>query len=135
MSRKNGELKLLFLQNSIAELEALTTYIETNSNLLDIEYREAHSEGEAHQLIKDWKPTTIIVDAYLEEGDSLGFLDTCRESIAPVVMTSSHYSRNLEEAALEHGAEAYLPVNEDPDDIEQFFEEISKISSDAPVEH
>jgi len=93
----------------------------------------AESGSIAGQIMKDWTPTVVILDAHLEDANSFELLRGMSETHASVVVTSSHFSKDIEKSSVERGASAYVVASEDHDALEQLLEIVVELSAPQEV--
>jgi len=103
--------------------------------LVDIQCEFVSSAVEALERLGSFKPNVIMVDAYISDMNCLDFLDLCRDGLAPLIITSQHPSSSLCESVLSHGASAFVPKTEDPDELEAVLEKIIRIAVEGPLTH
>ena len=100
-----------------------------------VECEHAGTAEVAFELMRCWRPSVVLLDAFLPDMVYTDFLERCRTVEAPFVVMSDHPVDGIAESVLEKGAFGYVPKSEDPEDIEFILDKIAEISEDFWAEH
>ena len=128
-------VRLLVIHDTEHLYEALQDVAEMNSHVYDVECMHRSSGREAKELISDWRPTIVLLDAHIHDVNSIEFLRDCRSSGIPVILTSHHNSVEIEKSAMNNGAIGYCPLVGDPETVEQVLSEIVMYSEEVCAVH
>ena len=129
------ELRLLIVDDHSGYSEFLEEYSDIWNEQYEVILSHVESAAEAVEQLSELKPNVIMVDAHLPDMNSLEFVQQFSTVDSAIVVTSEKHSLSLEESAMCHGADAYIPKTQDPDEIEFLFSRLAQISSDPRELH
>ncbi len=128
------ELRLLVVDGESVYSEFLKEFSDIWNERFSLVLSHVESATEAIAQLGELRPNVILVDAHLDDVNSLDFVEQCAGGSATLVVTSEIHSSTIESSAIERGACAYIPKTEDPDEVEFILERLAAIC-DASVEY
>ena len=128
-------VRLLVVDEQQGYFEQVRDYAELCSHQFDIECAYARTEVEARIKMKSFLPTVIMIDAHLPDVGDLRCIQDYQQGFAPVIVTSDHRSIEIEEAARENGAHAYVTKSDQPEELELLLFKISVIAGEIAEIH
>lgn len=100
----------------------------------DLECEFASSAEKALQLVHDFCPTVIMLDAHMLDVDCVEFIENHKAANATLIVTSEHPTEGLAEMATSHGAVIYVTKTEDPDELDCTLGKVAWLAAnDDPV--
>src|SRR5690606_31515740 len=111
-------VRMLVLDDSAQFCEMLRDYAEMCRHEYTIECKHSNSTTEALEIMADWSPTIMLVDAHLSDGDAFELVDRFSDSSSSVVVVADSHSQEIEASARARGADGYLCKSENPDHME-----------------
>ena len=123
------QVRLLVVDEQTEFCEALQEVVELSNNNFDITCEFTDCGARAAQLVQEWAPSVVLVDADLTGVDSRELVRSFRHISARVVVTSQVQSRTIEESARQWGASGYVAKSENHAEIEQLVMELATIST------
>jgi DNA-binding response OmpR family regulator len=126
---KRKQVRLLVVDEQTEFCELLQEIAELASNKFDIRCEFTGCSTRATELVRDWAPSVILVDADLSGVDSKELVRSLRQCSAPVVVTSQVQSRTIEESARLWGASGYVAKSEDHCEVERLVIELATLST------
>lgn len=132
-SRK--QVKLLIVDDQPDHIESLRAHTEMYYSNFALECNFVKTAKAALQELKKWSPSVVLLDAHTRDLKSLEIIERFTLNGVSVIVTSRVRSDEIEESALEYGAAAYLPMSENPDDMEAMIEAIAAASQPAAQNH
>jgi len=128
-------VRLLVVDEHLAYADLVENAASVWGELVDIQCEFVSTAVEALERLSSFQPNVIMLDAHLSDMNCLDFLDLCRDGLAPLIITSQHPSSSLCDSVLSHGASAFVPKTDDPDEIEVVLEKIIRIAVEGPLTH
>lgn len=125
---KKKEVRLLVVQEVDQFRDMLEDWIELHSLDYRIEVRTTDSGQDGLELLHNWCPSVVLVDAHIPDLDGFTLVNYCKQSCVPVFVLSSEQSMEIELTALQSGAAGYFPAIEDPGLVEQLLADIVEAS-------
>ena len=125
---KKKEVRLLVVQESQDFRLMLEDWIELHSLDYDISVRTTESGQDGYEILHNWCPSVVLVDAHIPDLDSFSLVSQCTRSCVPVFVTSAEQSMEIELTALQSGAAGYFPAMEDPGLMDQLLADIVEAS-------
>ncbi|MDC0357721.1 response regulator [Oligoflexia bacterium] len=101
----------------------------------DLECEFASDAQEAFELIRDFCPTVIMLDAYIPDINCIDFIDAHRDGKATIVVTSEHPSTSLQQSVTAKGATVYVAKTDDPDELDVTLGKIAWIATEDSSVH
>ncbi len=101
--------------------EQISQFADVMADEIELSCKYVDSATQALEEIGKWEPSVVLLDVYMPDVSAFDLLEKCRQGIAPIVVTSNNQSEEIREAALDHGACAFIPKSQNPDDIEGLF--------------
>lgn len=126
---KRKQVRLLVVDEQTEFCELVQEIAELASNKFDITCEFTDCGTRASELVRDWEPSVILVDADLSGVDSQELVRAFRKSSAPVVVTSQVQSRTIEESARRWGASGYVAKSESHGEVERLVLELATLST------
>ena len=123
------KVRLLVVDEQARFCELVQEIADLASHMYDISCEFTDSGSRARELVRDWDPSVILVDAHLSDINSCEFVNDCRDVRAPVVVTSEERSSSIEESAREWGASGYFTKSESVEDVEKLVLELASLAS------
>lgn len=120
-------IKLLIVDDQPNFCSLLAEQAELWDYHCDISCQFASTGEEAKKLMQSWHPSVVLLDLHAAE-ESLELIRNWTGGISSVIATSSTCSKEIEETALAHGADAYVPKSENPDEIQHLMERIVNLA-------
>ncbi|MCB0328397.1 MAG: response regulator transcription factor [Bdellovibrionales bacterium] len=127
------EIHILLVDDQPGYCEFLEMSSDIWNEHFSVMLTHVKSAEEAVSELQSMTPNIIVVDAHLPDTNTLDFVERYSVGESPIVVTSEEHSLSLEESAIYHGAAAYIPKTNDPDEVEFFFARLAELSS-APRE-
>jgi len=121
-------VRLLVVDEEPNYFAQLREYAELCRHEFQIECKFADSKERLEEVIKQWSPSVVILDLYAIGIPCFEVLEGCRGRSIPVIATCPAYSHEIEHSALSHGAVAYRPKSDDPEELEQTLHLVANVS-------
>jgi len=118
------ELRLLVVHDQKDFCDFFREQVDLNRHLYKIDCQCTTSGRQALELIREWAPTVVLLDAHISDINSFQVLDGCKSREVSVILTSESVSSEIEKSAQKHGACGYCQSFDDPDLIEQLLHQI-----------
>lgn len=118
------EVRLLVVQESDDFRHLLEDWIELHSHHYKITVCTTDSGRDGLELMHNWLPSVVLVDAHIADYDSFALVDRCRKTCIPVFVTSAEQSAEIELSAIQSGASGYFPALDDPAIVEELLVDI-----------
>jgi DNA-binding NarL/FixJ family response regulator len=128
-------LRLLVVNDQREYCEHLKEQVDLNSHLYQIECQYTTSGKKALQMIKQWHPAVVLLDAHIGDINSFKVLQRCKGGAASIIVTSEFVSRDIEQSAMRNGATGYYATIDDPEGIEHLIEQIMTMADGAGSLH
>lgn len=129
------ELRLLIVDDQSNFSEFLELYSDIWNEHVEVVLTHVESAAKAVNEMGSLRPNVVMVDAHLSDMNSLELVQRIANGTSTVVLTSEQPSISLEESALFHGAQAYIPKTQDPDEVEFLFLRLAELSTDLSDVH
>ena len=124
------KVRLLVVDEQEGFCEMVQQIADLAEHAYEISCQFTNCEERARELVREWDPSVILVDAHLSEIDSGEFVRGCKELRAPVVVTSQERSVSIEHSARLWGASGYFTKSDCEETVEKLVLELATI---APV--
>lgn len=128
-------VRLLVIDEHDGYFGLLSQYAEIHAADCEFDLRFAGCRDDALKEIYGWNPSVILLDAHLPDMNGFDFLSECKDGHAPVIVTSDHRSKGIEDAARTKGAMGYLAKSDNPDEMEQLILKLASVSSSSETKH
>ncbi len=126
------ELRLLIVDEELEYFQLFRECVELCHHQFPIICTHASSEEEARKLLGTWRPTAVMVDVHNTKADAFKFMEDCKGSVERVIAASENMSLDVENTAMNHGANDYFCKSSDPEDIERLLARIDSLRHPAP---
>lgn len=127
-------IKLLIVDDQPSFCSLLTEQAELWEFQYEISCQFASTGEEAKRLMQSWHPSVVLLDLHAAE-ESLELIRNWTGGMSSVIATSTTCSKEMEETALAHGADAYVPKSENPDELHHLMERIVNLAPSLPEVH
>lgn len=128
-----NEVKLLIVNEEDDFSDLLKKHIELNQYQGRIIFKQVCSQDDAVELLKNWQPSVVMIDAYLPDVNSLDLVERWQGGTAQLIVTSDNKHKNLEVEALRKGASAVVIKSYDIDSINETIQQINDLAQIAPI--
>lgn len=135
LSMGRQEVRILVIHEQDDYFKLVSSHAEDYLHGYEVSCTHAESGKAARSLLSKWLPTIIILDAYLDDVNSVEILKEFQGEHLPVIVTSEHFSSEIDRSAKEHGACAYLVAEDTQHSLETLFGKIAELSSEPAYTH
>ena len=122
------ELRLLVVHDRRESCELLKEAVDLNRHNFRIDCQFTTSGEKGLEMVKQWQPAVVLLDAHIGDLNSFKFLDQCKDGAASIIMTSDAGSIDIELSAQRHGARGYWQWVDDPEGVEMILQQIMSIA-------
>lgn len=122
------KIRLLVIDDHAAYCSILKEHAELCNYQYDISCEFAESGEEAHDLMKRWSPSVVLVDAHMPTVDCLELLSRWKDTASPIIVTSNERSGEIESSVLSRGAAAYVTKDDSPEEVDRLIERIASLA-------
>jgi DNA-binding NarL/FixJ family response regulator len=138
--RRRKQVRLLVIgDDSATDSDSYYSHLKETAelcrHLYDVTCNFTDTGEGAAELMKEWEPTIILVDAHLENSSSIEIVRMSKAEAVPVVVTSDYPSSEIEQSFKLQGAAAYMPKTANPDDFEIILQKIVALAAEASIKH
>ncbi len=125
------QVRLLVVDDHPEFCDLVKEIVDLSGHVFEITCEFAANKATARNLMKTFEPSVVLLDAHLEDGNSLQCLDDWKHLPAQVVVTSVQNSASIEKAARNGGASGYCPKSNKIEDVERLVHELAEMAGDA----
>lgn len=129
------EVRILIVNEQEEYFKLISSHAEDYLHGCDVSCTHAGSGKEARSILSHWLPTIIVLDAYLDDVNSVEIIKEIQGDHLPVIVTSEHFSSEIDKSVKENGACAYLVAGDSQNSLETLFGKIVELSSDPSYTH
>ncbi|NLF25227.1 MAG: hypothetical protein GX589_06160, partial [Deltaproteobacteria bacterium] len=123
---------LLFVHDQEDYCNLFKEQVDLNSHLYKIDCQCTTSGHQALRMIREWRPSVVLLDAHIGDVNSFQVLDGCKGIEVAVIVTSDINSQEIEKSAEKHGACGYCHLLDDPESIEHMLKQIVNMVKAQP---
>ena len=132
---KKKQVKLLIIDDQPDHIATLREHTEMYNANYSLECNFVKSTKAAIEALRNFQPSVVLLDAHTKDLKGLEIIERFNHNGASVVVTSRERSDDIEVSALEHGAAAYVPMSENPDDMDLMMETIAAVALPGEQNH
>ncbi len=128
-------VRLLVIMDDLSSQQQLEEQVSLIEHQYSITYKYAKSSAEVSELMREWGPSVVLVDAFCRSVNCFEFVEQWREGVSSIVVTSEAPSQSIAESAMLQGASAYIVRGEDLEDVEFLLEQIVALAPQVESLH
>ena len=129
------KVRLLVVDEHQSFCDIVQEVVELASHVYDITCEVTDSGERARELVKNWDPSVVLIDAHITDVNSFELVRDISHTRAPIVVTSVERSQVIEEAARKWGASGYMWKSENAEDVERLVHELAEIAPEQTGFH
>jgi len=125
------QVRLLVVDDHAEFCDMVKEIVDLSGHIFEITCEFAANKEAASLLMNTFEPSVVLLDAHLEDGNSMQCLSDWKHLPAQVVVTSVRNSPGIEKAARNGGASGYCPKSSKLEDVERLVHELAEMAGDT----